>query len=99
MRAVEIARANAPIRTGNLRYNAIRFEYETPDKFTVYVDFYDDGGERSGIAPYMPFTNEPWISPKWHGKTNPNEGWWQRAIEEIRQMLQVEFGGKPNDNN
>jgi hypothetical protein len=27
----------------------------------------------------MPYTNEPWVSPKWNGKPNPNEAWWQYA--------------------
>lgn len=47
-----------------------------------------------GIAPYMPYTNEPWISPRWNGKQNPNEGWWNDAIEFIIQYMAKRLGGE-----
>ena len=28
---------------------------------------------------YMPFTNEPWISPRWKGAKNPNEKWFEEG--------------------
>ena len=31
----------------------------------------------------MPFTNEVWKSPKWNGKKNPNQGWWNNAMEMV----------------
>lgn len=34
-------------------------------------------------ASYMPFTNEPWVSPKWKGRVNPNQGWWNKAIRSV----------------
>ena len=34
-------------------------------------------------AYYMPYTNEKWISPRWHGKQNPNEDWWDKAIYDV----------------
>lgn len=64
----------APKDTGNLAHNALRIEYVTPNKCRIYID--------QNIAPYMPYTNEKWISPKWNGKKNPNEGWWQGAVIE-----------------
>lgn len=30
---------------------------------------------------YAPYTNEPWVDEKWHGKQNPNEGWIERALD------------------
>ena len=97
-RAVEVIRRHCPIDTGNLRYNAIQFLYEDDNTFTVYVDFYDNGKNPTGIGYYMAYTNEPWISKRWHGKKNKNEGWWQKALEEIKEMIRNEFGGENNDN-
>lgn len=76
----------APIETGNLRNNGIRIEFPTPQECRIYVD--------EAIAPYMPFTNEPWLSPKWHGKQNPNEHWWQDTCEFFIEMLAQELKGE-----
>ena len=54
--------------------------YEDENTFTIFVE--DDQ-----VAPYMPYTNEPWISPKWNGKKNPNEAWWQDAVKLVREYL------------
>lgn len=37
-------------------------------------------------AYYMPYTNERWISPRWKGKKNPNEDWWDNAIYDIGNL-------------
>ena len=42
----------------------------------------------------MPFTNEPWISPKWKGKKNPNEEWFQKASEMIANLVATETKGE-----
>ena len=73
----------APKDTGNLAYNAIRVEYPSPDVCEIYVD--------ESIAPYMPYTEFPWISPKWNGKQNPNEGWFEQAAKSIYVMLTTEL--------
>jgi hypothetical protein len=70
MEVVREIRKRAPKDTGNLAYNSIRYEWKG-NKFIIYVD--------ENIAPYMPFTNEPWIHERWNGKPNPNEAWWQYA--------------------
>ena len=62
-----------PIDTGNLRYNAVQSRFHGQKECRIYVD--------TDIAPYMPYTNEKWVSPKWNGKANPNEGWFKKAIE------------------
>lgn len=72
MELVKIIRERAPRDTGNLADNGVRYVWEDEETFTIYID--------ESIAPYMPYTNEPWISPKWNGKKNPNEAWWQDAI-------------------
>ena len=93
---VEIVKAETPkdgMRTknhrptsGNLRYNAVKFEYKGNNKVEIYVD--------ENQAPYMPYTNEPWISPKWNGKQNPNEEWWQNTVEKLVQHIVSKYGGK-----
>lgn len=72
MELVRIIRERAPRDTGNLADNGVRYVWENEETFTIYID--------ESIAPYMPYTNEPWISPKWNGKKNPNEAWWQDAV-------------------
>ena len=75
-------RKRAPYDTGNLSTNGVRYMWKGKDTFVIYVD--------ESIAPYMPYTNEPWISPRWHGKKNPNEAWWQDAIKIIVEYLEKE---------
>lgn len=88
-RAVRILRVEAPRNkervkllkhperavTGNLKNNAIKLDYLGAGVFRIYVD--------ESIAPYMPYTNEPWTSPMWKGAKNPNEGWFGNATEVI----------------
>ena len=73
-------RKRAPYDTGNLSTNGVRYMWQGKDTFVIYVD--------ESIAPYMPYTNEPWISPRWHGKKNPNEAWWQDAIKIVVEYLE-----------
>lgn len=75
-----------PKDTGNLRFNAFRFEYVAPNRVELYID--------ESIAPYMPYTNEPWISPRWKGKKNPNEYWFQNTVEKVVNYIVEQFNGK-----
>lgn len=84
--ALEQFRSLAPYDTGNLAMHAIRIEFPSPDECRIYVD--------ETIAPYMPFTNEQWISERWHGRKNPNEGWWNAACEIIIEMIADILGGE-----
>lgn len=82
---VQIIRRMSPIKTGNLRYNAIRFEMPDHQTFYIYVD--------ESLAPYMPYTNEVWrqkiikmgnfvpgeVIERMRTWRNPNEGWFDRA--------------------
>lgn len=73
-----------PIDTGNMRYNSLTIVYtEGGNECHIYVD--------EAIAPYVFYTNEPWISPKWRGKKNPNEGWWDKSAEVINNRIQRRF--------
>ena len=86
MNCVEYLKKLSPIDTGNLRYNAIRYEWIDENTFKIYVD--------KSIAPYMPYTNEPWRAKRWNGKKNPNERWWQDAVEFIAQYISEELNGE-----
>ncbi len=84
--AFETLRSLAPYDTGNLARNAIRLEFVSPKEALLYVS--------EAIAPYMPYTNEPWISPHWNGKKNPNEGWFDKAAEIIAQRISERLNGE-----
>lgn len=97
---LQIIKRMSPIDTGNLRYNAIRFEMPNPNKFVIYVD------ER--IAPYMPYTNEVWehkiikmgnfvpgeVIERMRTWDNPNEGWFDRAVRTAILYVQQKTKGE-----
>lgn len=73
----------APRESGNLEDNAILLNMPSVQKGVIFVD--------QNIAPYMPYTNEIWLSPRWRGAKNPNEEWWnydcEITIKKIADML------------
>lgn len=73
-----------PRDTGNMAFNALNYDIEN-DILAIYIN--------PDIAPYVPYTNEPWLSDKWHGKKNPNEGWWQRFVDEFTKRLANKLKG------
>lgn len=77
----EVLRVFAPKDTTNLAVNGIRIAEN---------DYILIGGE---VAPYAVYTNEQWISKKWNGKTNPNQGWINNAIQSAVPMLVNIMGG------
>lgn len=83
--ALDFIKRFSPIDTGNLRRNAIILEPLSPMKFKITVDV--------TIAPYMPYTNEPWTSPKWNGKKNPNEHWWNDTVELLVRHIAEQYKG------
>ena len=71
---------NPTPRTGNLKRS---FKYDAlGDGFEITTDIY-----------YMPFTNEPWVSPRWRGRENPNLYWFNNAAEYLGQYLARHLGG------
>lgn len=74
-----------PYDSGNLRNSATYVKKNSENEVQIFVD--------SEIAPYVVYTNEPWISPKWKGKENPNEKWFERAVEMVAQELAAMLGG------
>ncbi len=84
--AVSAARVLIQIDTGNLRYNSFKIDHKSKNTWVVYID--------DKVAPYAPYVNEPWISPKWHGKQNPNEGFWKKVFEFIAVQISAMCGGR-----
>lgn len=74
-----------PRDTGNMALNALRYDI-TNNIVDITID--------ESIAPYVPYTNEPWVSDKWQGKKNPNEGWWQRFVDEFTKRLAARLKGE-----
>lgn len=73
-----------PYDTGNMALNALQVKVDG-NLIDITVD--------EAIAPYVPYTNEPWISPKWKGKPNPNQGWWERFLSEFAKRLTTKLRG------
>lgn len=72
---------NVPVRTGALRDS---FKYDnTPDGFEITTSIN-----------YMPYTNEPWVSPRWNGRQNPNLYWFQENAEFIAKAMARHLGGR-----
>ena len=71
--------ASAPVKTGEL-LNSIVLE-ETDSGFSISI-----------TAPHTVYTEETWISPKWDGKTNPNEKWILQAFERSFNKIREYFG-------
>lgn len=72
----------APVDTGNLQ-NSVVMEL-SKDEARIYVN---------DQAPYMPYTNEPWVSAYWRGKKNPNLYWWDNAVTGVMKFLERRLGG------
>lgn len=70
----ELRKDFVPRDTGNMAYNGLKYKVEG-NFIVVYFD--------TKVAPYIPYTNEPWLSDKWKGKKNPNEGWWDVFANEF----------------
>lgn len=73
----ETIRALIPYDTKNMQQNAFTMIQVAPNEYHFYID--------EKIAPYVFYTNEPWLAPKWNEKKNPNEHWWNDAILAIIQ--------------
>ena len=71
--------------TGNMAFNASKIRHNTKSS-VIYVD--------PKIAPYVPYTNEEWISPMWKGHKNPNQGWFERAANRVRTWIANKLQGE-----
>ena len=94
---VALIKLRAPKRTGNLAYNAVKYGNTASHVWEIWVD---GTPPDEGVAPYMPYTNEPWVSEKWRNRKtgemrrNPNEGWFDRAVKECMELIAARLGGR-----
>lgn len=84
--AVDIVKSVSPVDTGNLKNNGVTYAFLDNDTFMIKIDL--------AKAPYMPYTNEPWLAKRWNGKKNPNEGWWENAVKKVVEYLAQALGGE-----
>ena len=72
---------NVPYRSGDLKNS---FQFTGSEKaIEIKTNLY-----------YMPYTNEPWISPRWKGRQNPNEKWFEESAEFMAKIIARHLGGK-----
>ena len=88
---LQVTRGEAPKDTGNLRKNAIKLEWIDQNTARIYVD--------EAIAPYMPYTNEPWVSSWWRGRQNPNLYWFDVAAQAAKFIIEVTTGAQASRSN
>lgn len=75
-----------PWDKGNMATHGLQYEVLDGGKtLHIYMDL--------SQASYTPYTNEPWLSPRWHGKTNPNEGWWNEWCDTFMKRLATKLQG------
>ena len=75
----QIFKSQAPTRTGTLK-GQVRVE-RLENGFDVISDIY-----------YTPFTEEAWVSDRWNGRANPNEGWFKQAFEMSMRFVSSVYG-------
>lgn len=80
-----IRQSITPRDTGNLAQVALRYQWKGKT-FHMWVD--------EDIAPYMVYTNEVWESPRWKGRNNPNEGWWEEAYKFLAYWIAYRTSGE-----
>lgn len=74
-RFMQIIKELAPYRTGNLAYNAIRYEKTGEHSYKIYVNL--------DIAPYQVYLNEP--------ETSKHYQWWETAVELALEQVAAEL--------
>ncbi len=73
-----------PRDTGNMAYNSLQYKISR-NEIVIYIN--------TKIAPYVPYTNEPLLSTKWHEKQNLNEGWWDTFAQTFIKKFNNKLGG------
>lgn len=84
--ALKQMRAVSPYDTGNLRDNGIRLTKTGVNEYTISIG--------APEAPYAVYTNEKWVSPRWHGRKNPNEKWIDNGVRSVVMNIISSTGGR-----
>lgn len=77
-KAYNLVKGVAPVRSGELK-RSIKL-ITTASGYDIII-----------TAPHMVYTEEEWISPKWRGRANPNEGWFKEVVELVFRLLRAEL--------
>lgn len=83
---VLITKANAPYKTGGLVNSIGMREYSNA------AEIYTTKTVKNGNL-LLPYTNGVWTHPRWNGRRNPNEGWWDKRAVQVGQYLAYTLGG------
>lgn len=75
----------SPVDTGNMQQN-ISVVQDNARQYSIKI-----GGN---VAPYAVYTNEKWVSPRWHGKKNPNEKWIDSGVSSFVTELTLQLNGE-----
>lgn len=75
----------SPVDTGNMQQN-ISVVQDNPRQYSIKI-----GGN---VAPYAVYTNEKWVSPRWHGRKNPNEKWIDSGVISFVTELTSQLNGE-----
>ena len=75
-----------PWDTGNMAVHGLEYEIIGDDLVHIHMNL--------AQAPYTPYTNEPWTAERWHGKQNPNEGWWNEWCDTFMKRLSAKLRGQ-----
>jgi hypothetical protein len=71
---VMVLKAGAPYDLGNLSAKGIIFVQDGTNAH-IQIGAPEITIQGGKTIDYAPYTNEPWLSPRWNGKSNPNQGW------------------------
>ncbi len=82
-------RTRGKTSTGNMAFNSLRKDVIYKEN-EIHIKIWMN----EKIAPYVVYTNEPWLSPYWRGKQNPNEGWWDKFVKELNERIARKLGGE-----
>lgn len=75
----------SPVDTGNMQQN-ISVVQDNARQYSIKI-----GGN---VAPYAVYTNEKWVSPRWHGRKNPNEKWIDSGVISFVTELTSQLNGE-----
>lgn len=77
----------APYRTGNLAINSTEVQISATGIRAI---------SHGGYAPYNIYTNYAWTAPRWKGRRNPNEGWFDvKFAGAAKQYIYEWLNGQP----